>query len=151
MPGPAAVFESVAAFAAGVSTHHERIGGGILSFVPRHCGATFRTRMQRVLISVRRCRLSSSLLRPAASATVQRVVRLSSARQPTSFLVPELPSLPAGALESALGDAMASDTGGDGGPIIIDGKATADTIRDELKARVQTLQKEFGRVRDTLH
>jgi hypothetical protein len=54
--------------------------------------------------------------------------------------------LPDAAIESALGDAMASDTGGDGGPVIIDGKATADTIRDELRVRVQALTKEFGRV-----
>lgn len=50
-------------------------------------------------------------------------------------------------LEAAFTGKMASDsTGGASGPIIIDGKATAETIRQELKGRVSLLSQQFGRV-----
>jgi hypothetical protein len=46
---------------------------------------------------------------------------------------------------------MASDTGSSGtnvgGPIIIDGKTTADQIREELRVRVATLVASYKRVR----
>jgi hypothetical protein len=48
-------------------------------------------------------------------------------------------------IEEAL--TMATASSSTTGPTIIDGKATADTIRDELKARVATLMQTHGRVR----
>lgn len=49
-------------------------------------------------------------------------------------------------LEAAFG--MASDGAIHGGaPLIIDGKATADTIREEIRIRVEGLSKAQGRVR----
>lgn len=60
--------------------------------------------------------------------------------------------IPSWVLESAFSHAMSADgtaSAAATGPTIIDGKATADTIREELKARVASLVATHGRVSAT--
>ncbi len=87
---------------------------------------------------------------------VRTLVRAAPPRLHASFLSSSVP-IPHDLLEEAFsgGDTtaktMASDGSGSGagsGPLIIDGKATADSIREELRARVEGMVAQYGRVRE---